>query len=74
MADIAKIVLPSGDQYNIKDDTARTGLDGKVSKSGDTMTGDLTLPNMTATGAVKVGNSVTLSYNSTTQALDFIFD
>lgn len=30
MADIAYITLPNGTKYDIKDATARTGLDGKV--------------------------------------------
>ncbi len=73
MADIAKIVLPSGSQYDLKDATARTGLEGKVAKAGDTMTGDLNLPNMVASGTVTVGSHAVLTYNSTTQSLDFTF-
>lgn len=73
MADIAKIVLPSGSQYDLKDATARTGLEGKVAKAGDTMTGDLNLPNMVASGTVTIGSHVVLTYNSTTQSLDFTF-
>ena len=44
-----------------------------VSKSGDTMTGDLNLPNMVASGTVTVGSHAVLTYNSTTQSLDFTF-
>lgn len=40
MADAKKIKI-GGTWYNVKDETARNGLAGKVSKSGDTMTGNL---------------------------------
>jgi hypothetical protein len=43
MADISKIKLPDGTTYDVKDTTARSTADGKVSKTGDTMTGKLTL-------------------------------
>ena len=52
---------------------------GYVAKSGDTMTGDLTLPNLTASGnagiagKVTVGGHAVMTYNSTTQSLDFSF-
>lgn len=39
MADISKITLPSGDEYNIKDSTARSSY---VPKTGGTFTGDVT--------------------------------
>ena len=43
MADISKVKLPDGSTYDIKDSTARSDASGKVSKSGDTMTGKLKL-------------------------------
>lgn len=42
MADAKKIKI-GGIWYNVKDETARNGLAGKVNKSGDTMTGNLTI-------------------------------
>lgn len=39
MADISKITLPSGDEYNFKDAEARNSF---VPKSGGTFTGDIT--------------------------------
>lgn len=45
-----------------------------VNASGDTMSGALTVnSNITASGTVKVGNAVTLQYNSSNACLDFIF-
>ena len=41
MADISKIKGPDNTSYNIKDATARSDISGKVSISGDTMTGQL---------------------------------
>ena len=43
MAEISKITDITGTTYDIKDVTARSAADGKVSKAGDTMTGSLTL-------------------------------
>ena len=43
MAEISKITDITGTTYDIKDVTARSAADGKVSRSGDTMTGSLTL-------------------------------
>lgn len=43
MAEISKITDITGTTYDIKDVTARSAANGKVSKSGDTMTGSLTL-------------------------------
>lgn len=73
IGDISKITLPGGNEYDIKDATAREDLDGKVAIAGDTMTGDLNLPNLKASGTVTVGNHVVLTYNETTQSLDFSF-
>lgn len=42
MADAKKVKI-GGIWYNVKDETARNGLAGKVNKSGDTMTGSLTI-------------------------------
>jgi hypothetical protein len=60
----------------------QTALNGKVNKSGDTMTGDLTAPNLNATtsvttpsvvatSTVKIGAWV-LSQNGTSGSLDFV--
>ena len=43
MAEISKITDITGTTYDIKDTSARSAASGKVSKSGDTMTGSLTL-------------------------------
>ena len=43
MAEISKITDITGTTYDIKDVTARSVAEGKVSRSGDTMTGSLTL-------------------------------
>ena len=93
MADISKITLPNGSEYNIKDATARsqsgvTGVKGNsessyrtgqvnltatnvgaVDKSGDTMTGTLTLVGSrytddNATAALKLQNSNIIGVNS----------
>ena len=73
VGNISKITLPDGNEYDIKDATAREDLDGKVNIVGDTMTGDLNLPNLKASGTVTVGNHAVLTYNETTQSLDFSF-
>lgn len=57
MADLSSIKLPNNETYNIKDATARTDITGKVSKSGDTMTGNLTVPTVIPSGRYGVGTS-----------------
>ena len=43
MADISKIVVPSGDEYDIKDSTSRSGLADKMDKTNPTGTGSFSL-------------------------------
>ena len=43
MADISKITVINGDTYDIKDAEARLEITERVVKTGDTMTGDLTV-------------------------------
>ena len=77
MAEISKITDITGTTYDIKDTTARSSVSGKVDKSGDTMTGDLTLPNVIVKGT---GSSVVPSVmgrNQNSQSLgtiDFFTD
>lgn len=61
MADISKITLPTGDTYDIKDETARTDISGKVSKTGDTMTANLTI----SPGGIVLNDTGTSSSNIT---------
>lgn len=49
MADISKIVLENGNEYNLKDSTARSELDGCLKKTGGTLTGALTLDKLSGT-------------------------
>ena len=44
MADISYIKGPDNTSYDIKDATARNDVSNKVSKAGDTMTGELFAP------------------------------
>lgn len=61
MADISKITLPTGDTYNIKDETARADISGKVNKTGDTMTANLTI----SPGGIVLNDTGTSSSNIT---------
>lgn len=58
MADIAKITLPDNNTYNIKDAIARSELDGKVSKLGDTVNGTLNVENDLNANSINAGNLI----------------
>lgn len=63
MADISKIVVPSGDEYDIKDSTSRSGLSDKMDKANPTGTGSFSL-NRKANTTIG-GNSFAEGYNTT---------
>ena len=55
--------------YGITDAYTKTETDGRyVNITGDTMTGDLNLPNLEASGYIMIGSAV-LSYDATNRAL-----
>lgn len=49
MADISKIVLENGNEYNIKDSTARSEISNCLQKSGGVLTGTLTTDKVVGT-------------------------
>ena len=65
MADISKIVVPSGDEYDIKDSTSRSGLADKMDKTDPTGTGSFSFNRMAdttiGTKSVALGSNVTAS-------------
>jgi hypothetical protein len=63
MADISKIVVPSGDEYDIKDSTSRSGLADKMDKVNPTGTGSFSL-NRKADTTIG-GNSFAEGYRTT---------
>lgn len=67
MADISKIVVPSGDEYDIKDSTSRSGLADKMDKANPTGTGSFSL-NRKANTTIG-GSSFAEGYNTTASGL-----
>lgn len=63
MADISKIVVPSGDEYDIKDSTSRSGLADKMDKVNPIGSGSFSLNRQSGTS---IGaNSFAEGYNGT---------
>lgn len=66
MADISKITLPNGDQYNIKDSTAVRGVKGDAEASYRTGTVNITPTNLGLGTAALLDSASTVTNSSTT--------
>lgn len=66
-----QMVVQADDELGLTPAVSAADVDGKVSKSGDTMTGPLSVPDLTASGNIEAASSAPkLTLNETDQAAD----